>query len=389
MNRLTLTLLQLKITLSKTSVKPGESCKLSVSTGPDSFVSLLGVDQSVTLLGTGNDIDRERFNNEMSAYSVHENHDKLRIKGNDDGRYLDLGESNAFLITNAMDGEKTCNIDERTVTGEVRSPNDDDESGIVENEDIYDPDNPQIRKNFAETWIFEDFPADENGKYSDDFKVPDTITSFIVTGFATSHNKGLAIAQKQKITVFQEFFIKLFVPFSIRLGEVLKVDVTVFNYISKQKRKFNVKVTMFNDEGQFVFVDATANGRVCNIVEKAGEEKQTKSVDVPSDDGASTHFLIRALVTGDIQLKVRASATTSIKDEVEITIKVEHEGITKTDNVPYLIDLRDKSTDSFEFSLPIPSLDEGTIWKSIHIEASAVGDLLGLGSSLQNVQNLM
>jgi hypothetical protein len=137
-------------------MKPGESCKLNVSTGPDSFVSLLAVDESASFLGTGNDISRERFNNEMSAYNLHENHEKLKIKGNNDDRYLDLGKSNAFLITNAMDGEINCDIEERSVTGETRSLNDDYDSGIEENEDNYDLDSPQIRKDFGETWIFED-----------------------------------------------------------------------------------------------------------------------------------------------------------------------------------------------------------------------------------------
>lgn len=39
--------------------------------------------------------------------------------------------------------------------------------------------------------------------------IPDTITSWIVTGFGVSETAGLGVAEKSSILAFQDFFIKL------------------------------------------------------------------------------------------------------------------------------------------------------------------------------------
>lgn len=147
---------------------------------PNSFVSLLGVDQSVTLLGSGNDIDRSRISADFDTYNAHEKFPELVIKGNKH-RYLDFGESNAFILTNAFEGESKIMFDLRLKNdGEVMTE-DEDESGLVETEIETSPDKPRKRKNFPETWIFTDFAADDDGKYLLSTKVPDTISSFIVS----------------------------------------------------------------------------------------------------------------------------------------------------------------------------------------------------------------
>lgn len=377
--------LQLDIKLSTENAKPGAKFSIKINTTPNSFVSLLGVDQSVTLLGSGNDIDKSRVASDMNAYNVHENFTALTIKGNKE-RYLDFGESNAFVLTNALEGDSTCLINARASDPSLANTNDDDEdeSGLNENEtDQHNPDKPKIRKNFPETWIFEDFEADDDGKYTLSEKVPDTITSFIVSGFAIHPENGLALAVQKKVTVMQEFFLKLHLPYSIRFGEILKVDVTVFNYIQKVKKAVIADVKMYNKNEEFEFIDATVSGNSCKVV-ASSDEMRSKSLSVPSGNGAATYFLIRALVSGEIKIKVRAS-TARLGDEVEKMLLVENEGLTMYENKPFLIDLRDKSHDGHDFGLPIPS--EGIIQKSILIEASAIGDLLG--PALINIHKLM
>lgn len=104
----------------------------------------------------------------------------------------------------------------------------------------------------------------------------------------------------------------------------MKVDVTVFNYMPR-KKPVNADIRMINDEGEFEFVDAKTVGSECKITEKE-DDYQTKTITVPSNGGASTFFLIRATRTGEIKIKVRAS-TSSISDEVERKMIVEHEGL--------------------------------------------------------------
>lgn len=118
--------LQLDIKLSTENAKPGAKFSIKINTTPNSFVSLLGVDQSVTLLGSGNDIDKSRVASDMNAYNVHENFTALTIKGNKE-RYLDFGESNAFVLTNALEGDSTCLINARASDPSLAYTNDDDE----------------------------------------------------------------------------------------------------------------------------------------------------------------------------------------------------------------------------------------------------------------------
>lgn len=374
------------IKLSTDKAKPGEKCTIKVKTTEDSLVSLLAVDQSITLLGTGNDIDNSRVADEMKGYDTYGKHPDLEVTGIED-RYLDFGESNAFILTNALAGNSSCfnmrgsHID----TSKGMTIENEDESGIegYETDEAHNPDNPRVRKNFPQTWIFEDYKAND-GEFTLKKSVPDTITSFIVTGFAIHPDNGLAIAASKKITVVQEFFLKLFLPYSVRFGEILKVDVTVFNYITKTKKNMvNADVKMSINEEEFEFIDAKTEGSTCKIT-ALDVEHQTKPVSVPKDGGASTFFLIRALVTGKIKIKVRATAAKQA-DEVEMDMLVEHEGMTKSDNKAILIDLRAKDNANFPFDLAFAT--EKVVHNSIVIEASVVGDMLG--PALANIHTLM
>lgn len=374
----------MKIKLSTNLTKPGEKCQLDFSTSPNSFVALLAVDESVTLLGTGNDLDQNKIAKELAGYDLIKNFPPLVINGSDTERYLDFGESNAFIITNALEGSFSCAFKNRfnPITHPVED--DDDISGITDGAiDPHDPEKPRIRKNFAETWIFEDFQTDDNGNYSLVKKVPDTITSFIVTGFVINPEDGLGIAAQQKITVFQEFFLKLYLPYSIRFGEILKVDVSVFNYIKKPRSAVTATVTMFNNQREFEFIEVSQANNICQPT-ASNEMKKTKSLSVKSGTGGSTYFLIRTLVTGSIKIRVRA-ATSEQGDEVEKTLNVENEGVTDYRNVAQLFDLRKKQVHSFEFIVTIPQ--ENIIPRSIKIEASVIGDLLG--PALKNIQSMV
>lgn len=51
-------------------------------------------------------------------------------------------------------------------------------------------------------------------------KIPDTITSWVVTGFSLSPNKGFALTENpSKIRVFQPFFVSTNLPYSVKRGK--------------------------------------------------------------------------------------------------------------------------------------------------------------------------
>lgn len=72
-----------KIELSKDQAKPGEDISLTISTKPNSLVALLGVDQSVNLLKSGNDLEEKKIFEELEQYeesSGYPMHPGIRFK---------------------------------------------------------------------------------------------------------------------------------------------------------------------------------------------------------------------------------------------------------------------------------------------------------------------
>lgn len=62
--------------------------------------------------------------------------------------------------------------------------------------------------------------------------VPDTITSWITSAFAMNEAEGLGVAPTTaKLEVFRPFFIRLNLPYSVKRGENLALQVLVFNYM--------------------------------------------------------------------------------------------------------------------------------------------------------------
>jgi len=60
----------------------------------------------------------------------------------------------------------------------------------------------------------------DSGEFTLTKKIPDTITSWVVTGFSLSPNKGLALTENpSKIRVFQPFFVSTNLPYSVKRGK--------------------------------------------------------------------------------------------------------------------------------------------------------------------------
>jgi CD109 antigen len=86
-------------------------------------------------------------------------------------------------------------------------------------------------------------------------KVPDTITSWIISAFSLNKVNGLGLADAPtSLTVFKSFFVSTSLPYSVKRGEALTVSVQVFNYLSKDQE---VLVRLSNAGLQFDFTDDT------------------------------------------------------------------------------------------------------------------------------------
>ncbi|XP_051859039.1 CD109 antigen isoform X14 [Drosophila albomicans] len=348
--------------------KPSEEVKLKVKTDADSYVGLLGVDQSVLLLKSGNDLSRDDIFNGISNFKTSTPWQRGY------GRYP--GETSGLVtLTNAdypydtgdsideLDG-LMFDVEDRVfqISGESSGP-----LVFISH----------IRKEFPETWMFINNMTTDADGFTLARKIPDTITSWVVTGFSLSPNKGLALTENpSKIRVFQPFFVSTNLPYSIKRGEVFAVPVVIFNYLDKS---LDAEITMDNADKEFEFTEATNE-----VEEKSIDEvSRVKRVTVPSNSGQSVSFMIRPKKVGTITLKITAISPLA-GDTIHQKLKVDPEGITKYENRAVFINLPKEGEFNQELKVDIP---KEAVPDSGFIEFSVVGDLLG--PTIKNLQNLV
>jgi CD109 antigen len=89
------------IELSKGQAKPGEDLDITVSSNANSFVGLLGVDQSVLLLKKGNDIEKSTVFDELGNYHQISEYNFDWSISDDYRSYRDFDFRYSVIITNA------------------------------------------------------------------------------------------------------------------------------------------------------------------------------------------------------------------------------------------------------------------------------------------------
>lgn len=111
-------------------------------------------------------------------------------------------------------------------------------------------------KNRPLTFTFYQFSVD--GIKTITKKVPDTITSWIITGFSVDPFSGFGMTKNpRKLEVFQPFFVSLNLPYSVKRGEIIAIPIVVFNYMDND---LEAEVTLDNTGQEFDFVDIAEEG---------------------------------------------------------------------------------------------------------------------------------
>jgi CD109 antigen len=293
---------ELTINLSSNSSQPGDTVNFMVQSKPFSTVYLHAVDHSVNLLRNGNEVDLKSVVNDLEAYDAYKKYSKLKFSGSKatDGRYNAVGNFNTFIITDAYQGKLTCRKKRSARNfGPSETPNDHYVS--------------KQRSKFPETWFYKKVEVDENGRFTFSEKIPDSISTWDISGFAISPEFGLGIAKPQTLKASQKFFLTVHLPYSVKVGEVVKVDVSVFNAIEDLPKKTDVDVTLYSDgaeneesenEGNdFEFYSSPKS----NLLRTESNQKFKKqTVTVEKDKGALTSFFIKATKPIFARIKVRA-----------------------------------------------------------------------------------
>uniref|UniRef100_A0A1I8NTI5 TEP1-F n=1 Tax=Stomoxys calcitrans TaxID=35570 RepID=A0A1I8NTI5_STOCA len=368
--------------------KTGDEVTLNIKTDPNSFVGILGVDQSVLLLKSGNDFKGKKILKDLHDY---ESKTPRRRRSYYDPEYSFrrsrctrdydsperfsgfVAQTNAHIRTRSSGccyyarPVEIMSLDLPDMT-EIPDKDSDDECNLIATS--------KIRKDFSENWIFHDIEStDSNGLASFTKKIPDTITSWIITGFSMNENSGFGITQKpSQVRVFQPFFLSTNLPYSIKRGEVIKVPVLVFNYLDT---KLEAQVTMENDEDEYDFMESDE--------ENSNNIQITKQVTIPSNTGEAVSFVIKPKIVGEVMLKIKA-ITPLAGDLMHQKLKVEPEGVAHYKNEAFFISRSNDDVSSMSHILKAEIPDD-VVLDSEYLEFSAVGDIVG--PTVKNLDQLV
>ncbi|XP_076663404.1 CD109 antigen isoform X3 [Andrena cerasifolii] len=369
------------IKVAPEEVGPGENVNLVITSKPNSYVGLLGVDQRSILLKSGNDISYEQVYKELKSYDMVQESpytdsvfDRFLWSPGSATANDVFSESGAIIITNGYIHENFLPLYYRSDL-EVALPA--AAGGSIALGSIALPsEKMKVRKNFPETWLWQILDAGYDGKNEFKRNVPDSITSWILTAFSVNDVHGLGLIEEpRKLKVFRPFFVAMDLPYSVIRGEIVAIQIVVFNYMNKAV----TAEVLLTTEGQFDF--AEVSNEVHDVPKL--ELYRKKKIEVKANSGTSVSFMIIPRELGYIMIKATANSILA-GDSVERKLLVKAEGETQYINKASFLDLRSRSHMSTNFTIDIP---KNAVPGSEHIEISAVGDILG--PSILNLANLI
>jgi hypothetical protein len=163
-----------------------------------------------------------------------------------------------------------------------------------------DSTSPRIRDWFPETLLWRpEIITDDKGEASLDLALADSITTWRLTASAVAADGRLG-ASREKIKVFQPFFVELDLPVALTLGDEVAVPVVVYNYLDRPQSV------------ALKFADAPWFARL-------GEGSQR--LELAPGEVRSTHFRLRARKVGTHEFTVTATGA-GVADAVRRQIEV-------------------------------------------------------------------
>lgn len=144
-----------------------------------------------------------------------------------------------------------------------------------------------LRSYFPETWLWELVPTGKEGKVTINRELPHTITDWVGYTTCISPVLGLGIAPPTAITAFQPFFLDYSLPYSVKRGEMLRMKVSLFNYM---QHSLPVKIKLEDATG----LDLHLSHAVASFC-------------VNARDSVVQEYILRPRVLGEVNITVSAS----------------------------------------------------------------------------------
>uniref|UniRef100_A0A182NP77 TEP1-F n=1 Tax=Anopheles dirus TaxID=7168 RepID=A0A182NP77_9DIPT len=186
----------------------------------------------------------------------------------------------------------------------------------------------QYRTYFPESWLWQNVTIGSTNKHTIEEYVPDTTTSWYLTGFSIDPKHGLGIIKKPiQLTTKQPFYIVESLPYSIKRGEAAVLQFTLFNNLGGE---YMADVTLYNVANQTEFVDKSATDAIYK-----------KSLSVPPNVGVPVSFLVKARKLGEMVVRVKASINDGLEtDGLEKMIRVLPENLVFNETEPQIFNVQ-------------------------------------------------
>uniref|UniRef100_A0A4Y0BEE6 TEP1-F n=1 Tax=Anopheles funestus TaxID=62324 RepID=A0A4Y0BEE6_ANOFN len=313
-----------ELSIDKRNVKPGQQIELRMSGRPGAYVGLAAYDKSLLYYNANHDIFWEDVMQLFDGFHAIEENE------------FDMFHSTGLLVR-TLDVIKFQGVPSKSARAGLQ---------------IYNPihQSNQYRTNFLESWLWKNVTISRSGTRTIYEVVPDSTTTWYLTGFSIDPVYGLGIIKKPfQFTTIQPFYIVDSLPNSIKRGEVVELHFTLFNNFHTE---YIAEVTLHNVFHQMEFI-----GRPMEDL------SYTKSVSVPSRVGVPISFLVKARKLGEMAVRVNTTIKAGKEfDALEKVIRVTPESLLqhKIDSWFFCFDIYANDTFFINTDFKWPKSDEGS-----------------------------
>lgn len=306
---------EFEYTLDEETYRPDQDFYVDIVAEKDSYVAFQAVDQGALLLG------HEEFG--LTKENVLMDLDRY-VRDEDEDNSVDLIDSFGFFLKHGAEAPEFGGSSRvgRQKRQTYRKP-------------VF------LRVDFPEAWLWRNSTMANKPKHTITDLVPDTITSWYVTGFALSPSRGLGLmSAPKKFTVSKPFYMIANLPYSIKRNETVRIQITLFNFLGNS---LTTDVTLFNKNEEIEFVDR----------QSTDTKRRKKAIVVPNNQATPLSFLIKAKKLGEIAIKIEA-VNELASDGLEHMLRVVPESRLVKETKARFIDLPSHNTTSFSITANIP-----------------------------------
>ncbi|XP_036610168.1 complement C3 [Trichosurus vulpecula] len=173
------------------------------------------------------------------------------------------------------------------------------------------------RSQFPESWLWSvEALREKPDKYGISTKsltvfLKDSITTWEILAISLSDTKGICVADPYEITVMQDFFIDLRLPYSVVRNEQVEIRALLYNYGENPLK---------------VRVELLYNPVICSAA--TSKKRYQQIVNIPAKSSLAVPFVIVPLKIGNHDVEVKAAVYNQfISDGVKKKLKVVPEGM--------------------------------------------------------------